>query len=60
MARVIIPNESFISLLQDITQTVVIDANLIISPDRSSIATKNSASLKLEFDKYKSAIIKYH
>ncbi|WP_192929797.1 hypothetical protein [Alkaliphilus serpentinus] len=41
MARVIIPNESFISLLQDITQTVVIDANLIIPPDRSDIATKN-------------------
>lgn len=57
MARVIIPNESFISLLQDITQTVVIDANLIIPPDRSDIATKNSASLKLEFDKYKDAFL---
>jgi len=57
MARVIIPNESFICLLQDITQTVIIDANLIIPPDRSSIAIKNSACLKLEFDKYKDVFL---
>ncbi|GAU79586.1 hypothetical protein [Fusibacter sp. 3D3] len=53
MAKVIIPNQKFIDLLIDKSQTVVIDANLIIPPDRSSIKLSHAASLKLSFDKYK-------
>lgn len=52
MAKVIIPNNNYIDLLNDKIQTVVIDANLIIPPDRSSINSINGAKLKVPFEKY--------
>jgi hypothetical protein len=54
MAKIIIPNQSFIELLKDINQTVVIDANLIIPPDRSNLT--NSVP-RIGFDKYKNIFI---
>ncbi|MBK5252990.1 MAG: hypothetical protein JJE03_00735 [Peptostreptococcaceae bacterium] len=57
MAKVIIPNQEFIELLKDKSQTVIIDANLIIPPDRSDLDLKNSASLNIPFEKYKDAFI---
>ncbi len=58
MAKVIIPNQKFIDLLKDKNQTVIIDANLIIPPDRSSVNVRNSSSLQLAFEKYKTEFLK--
>ncbi len=52
MAKVAIPNQYFIDLLINMNQTVVIDANLIIPPNRSDIYLKNQAYPELSFQKY--------
>jgi len=52
MGNVIVPNQPFINFLEDMSQTVVIDANLIIPPDRSSIFKDKSRTLTIEFEKY--------
>jgi len=57
MAKVNIPNNSFIDLLINKNQIVVIDANLIIPPDRSSINVKNSSRLIIPFVKYKTEFL---
>lgn len=57
MSKIIIPNKYFIDLLKDKNQTVVIDANLIIPPDRSNLSRQNGKHLKIEFEQYRKSFI---
>lgn len=57
MSKVIIPNDSFISLLNDKEQVVIIDANIIIPPDRSMIRTKSGRKLTVPFTIYSEKFI---
>lgn len=52
MSIVSIPNQAFINFLKDKDQFIVIDANLIIPPDRSSLNMNSSSKLNIELDKY--------
>lgn len=57
MAEILIPNQSFIDFLNHRNQTVVIDANLIIPPDRSSLKKNSPRALSMDFNDYKDCFL---
>lgn len=57
MSKVIIPSNNFISLLEDMTQNVMIDANIIVPPDRSSLRPTKSPQLCMSFEMYQKVLL---